>query len=159
VISPDKRCGYHATLIDFGYAAEGKDAGLQQAAGTQAYMAPDMLVGSPHYDAKVDVWSCGASAFEMLTGKPPFGHPADYGGDERKICRKIRSYRRSEDPEAVLAAAPQWKALSEQARDFLKMTLAADADARPTAAEAAVHEWFKLNKVHAARRSRSMGGA
>lgn len=160
MLTPDSKCGYHATLIDFGYAARGKDNGLHDAAGTQEYMAPDMLVGSPKYDAKVDVWSCGATAFELLTGKPPFGSAADFDGDGRKIARKIRSYKRSQDPEAELSATAPWKTLSEEARDFLLKTLAADPDERPTAVEAATHQWFALHKGHAmARRSRSMGGA
>lgn len=159
MVTRDSRCGYHATLIDFGSAARGKEAGLQQAAGTQAYMAPDMLVGSPHYDAKVDVWSCGATAFEMLTGKPPFGSLSDYGGDANKICRKIRSYKRSGDPEAELATTPLFKELSDEARDFLRTVLAPDTCARPTAHEAAAHPWLAMNKGKAARRSRSMGGA
>ena len=41
----------------FGCSARGKKGGLHEAAGTEAYMAPDMLVMSPRYDAKVDVWS------------------------------------------------------------------------------------------------------
>lgn len=160
MLTPDSKCGYHATLIDFGYAARGKDNGLHDAAGTQEYMAPDMLVGSPKYDAKVDVWSCGATAFELMTGKPPFGNAEACGGDIRKIARKIRSYKRSQDPEAELSATEHWKKLSEEARDFLRKTLAADPDERPTAVEAAAHPWFALHNGRTmARRSRSMGGA
>jgi len=162
MLSTDRRCGFHATLIDFGCSARGKEGGLHEAAGTEAYMAPDMLVMSPKYDAKVDVWSVGATAFEMLTGQPPFGRPADFGGETIKICRKIRSYRRSQNPEAELAAAPAWKGLSKEARDFLQKTLMADPDARPTAAEAAAHEWLTMMKVGSpskSRRSRSIGGA
>jgi len=159
MVAEDCRCGYHTTLVDFGYAARGKEGGLNQAAGTEAYMAPDMLLGSPHYDAKVDVWSCGAAAYEMLTGKPPLGCPEDYGGDPNEIRRKIRSYKRSKDPEAELAAASGWKELSEEAKDFLRKLLAADPGSRPTATEAASHPWLSMNKGRTARRSRSMGGA
>lgn len=161
IIAPDKKCGYHVTLIDFGCAAANKEGGLQQAAGTQAYMAPDMLVGSPQYDAKVDVWSCGATAYEMLTGKPPFGHPADHDGDDRKIARKIRSYRRSAQPEAELAAAPRWGELSVEAQDFLKNVLSADPHSRPSAVEAVEHPWISMNrKLRTARYSSpKKGGA
>lgn len=156
IVAQDRRCGYHATLIDFGSAARGKEGGLELPAGTQAYMAPDMLVGSPHYDGKVDVWSCGASAFEMLMGKPPFGSPADYGGDANKVCKRIRAFKRSADPEAELATAPRWKELSEEARDFLRQALAADPDARPTAVEAAAHNWLLTNKEGIAKRERRL---
>lgn len=160
MLTPDAKSAHHATLIDFGCAARGKDGGLHEAAGTVAYMAPDMLVGSPQYDAKVDVWSCGASAYELLTGKPPFGHAADHGGDVKKVCRSIRSYKRSKDPQAELASLPKWKELSEEARDFLQNALTSDPDARPSAAELATHKWFAVHcGLAKARRSRSMGGA
>jgi len=159
MVTKDRKCGYHATLIDFGCASRVKAGGLQQAAGTQEYMAPEMLVGSPHYDAKVDVWSLGATAFEMLTGQAPFGCAADHGGDANVIARNIRKFSRCKDPHAVLAEASGWKDLSEGARDFLALTLAADPDVRPAASEAASHSWLALNRRSDARRSRSIGGA
>ncbi|KAJ1624725.1 kinase-like domain-containing protein [Pavlovales sp. CCMP2436] len=33
------------------------------------YRAPEILLGSPHYNTAVDIWSCGCILGEMLTGK------------------------------------------------------------------------------------------
>ncbi|KAM3230208.1 hypothetical protein ACQJBY_060791 [Aegilops geniculata] len=41
-------------------------------AGTMPYMAPEMLLGKPDYDAGVDVWSLGCVMAEMLTGRMLF---------------------------------------------------------------------------------------
>ncbi|XP_020194832.1 putative cyclin-dependent kinase F-2 [Aegilops tauschii subsp. strangulata] len=41
-------------------------------AGTMPYMAPEMLLGRPDYDAGVDVWSLGCVMAEMLTGRMLF---------------------------------------------------------------------------------------
>jgi len=153
-----RKSRYHATLIDFGCAARTQDGGLREAAGTPAYIAPEMLVADPRYNAKVDVWSCGVCAFEMLTGTVPFGRPSHYGGDVNKVYRKIRSYKRSKNAEEELAAIPQWEHLSEDARDFLRCVLAADPDMRPTANEAGDHKWLANNKNRSPRKGKA-GGA
>lgn len=36
------------------------------------YRAPELLLTKKVYDTKVDVWSCGAILYNMLTGIPPF---------------------------------------------------------------------------------------
>jgi eukaryotic-like serine/threonine-protein kinase len=75
-----------AKVLDFGVAKVMRDdatgfhtgdhASLVTAAGvivgTPAYMAPELLHGVPP-DARSDVFSLGAIAFEMLTGELPFG--------------------------------------------------------------------------------------
>jgi serine/threonine-protein kinase len=41
--------------------------------GTPLYTSPEQLRGSTEVDHRADVWSLGASLFELLTGVPPFG--------------------------------------------------------------------------------------
>jgi tetratricopeptide (TPR) repeat protein len=44
--------------------------------GTPAYMAPEQVAADPNADHRVDVYSFGAMAYELLSGTPPFhGRP------------------------------------------------------------------------------------
>ena len=58
-------------LLDFGIAIPGSDATSRRAAGTPEYMAPEQIEGKP-FDARLDVYALGCTAYEMLTGLPPF---------------------------------------------------------------------------------------
>jgi serine/threonine protein kinase len=60
-------------VVDFGIAtvhAE-TDAG---AAGTPHYMAPEQVLGQS-FDGRLDMYSFGCTAYELLVGKPPFVAP------------------------------------------------------------------------------------
>jgi serine/threonine-protein kinase len=62
-------------LTDFGIARRMDDtSGLtatNMTVGSIAYMAPEQLMGSP-LDGRADQYALAASAFQLLTGKPPF---------------------------------------------------------------------------------------
>ena len=71
--------GRHALVADFGVAkavteATGRHAlttaGL--ALGTPTYMAPEQAAADPHVDHRADLYAFGATAYEVLTGQPPF---------------------------------------------------------------------------------------
>ncbi len=63
-------------VVDFGISKSvGNDGGITATSavlGSPAYMAPEQLRSSKHVDARVDVWSLGVIAFELLTGVMPF---------------------------------------------------------------------------------------
>mmetsp|Transcript_140609 Transcript_140609/g.269675 ORF Transcript_140609/g.269675 Transcript_140609/m.269675 type:complete len:601 (-) Transcript_140609:17-1819(-) len=68
VTSQDK----NVKLIDFGLSARLGDTGTAQGiAGTDVYMAPEMLSAGPRkeYGKSVDVWGLGVTLFSMLSGE------------------------------------------------------------------------------------------
>lgn len=59
-------------VADFGFARALPNASLAETlCGSPLYMAPEIL-RYEKYDAKADLWSVGAVAYEMSVGKPPF---------------------------------------------------------------------------------------
>jgi tetratricopeptide (TPR) repeat protein/tRNA A-37 threonylcarbamoyl transferase component Bud32 len=72
-----------ATVTDFGIAKAinaARTAGETQATltqvgtsiGTPTYMAPEQAAGDADTDHRADIYSFGAMAYEMFTGRPPF---------------------------------------------------------------------------------------
>lgn len=61
-------------VTDFGIAKYVEEQGLQTTAGrimgTPGYMAPEQARGDP-VDARADVYSLGATLYELVTGRPP----------------------------------------------------------------------------------------
>jgi eukaryotic-like serine/threonine-protein kinase len=73
----------HAVVTDFGVAkavsaSSGGSSSLTSlgvALGTPAYMAPEQAAADPHVDHRADIYSIGALAYEMLSGRTPFTSP------------------------------------------------------------------------------------
>lgn len=65
-----------AMLTDFGLARfSSEDSGLTQAGqvlGTPSFMPPEQISDSSGVDAKADIYSLGATLYQLLTGRPPF---------------------------------------------------------------------------------------
>jgi serine/threonine-protein kinase len=79
-----------AKLVDFGIARREVDPGLTATGsvlGTPAYLAPEALFGRKQTPPS-DVYSLGATIFELLTGAPPFGD-----GKPVEIIRRVMEHR------------------------------------------------------------------
>jgi serine/threonine-protein kinase len=64
----------HATLLDLGFArrTDRAEPALERCmTGTGHYMAPETLSASPRTDIRSDLYSLGATLYEMLCGEPP----------------------------------------------------------------------------------------
>jgi serine/threonine protein kinase/tetratricopeptide (TPR) repeat protein len=64
-------------LVDFGLAA-GSEVRVRRAGdliGTPAYMAPEQARGDATIDARCDIYSLGATLFELIAGRPPHVGP------------------------------------------------------------------------------------
>ncbi|MCY4012744.1 MAG: protein kinase [Gammaproteobacteria bacterium] len=97
--------------------------------GALAYLAPE-VVDLPHSPSKpADVWSIAAMAWELLTGKPPFGTG----------LRAIREIVSEKDPALPSSVAnhDQFGLLSRQLADLILSCLRRNPDERPTAADLA----------------------
>ncbi len=63
-------------ILDFGIAklrddgAEAPMTGSGVVLGTPFYMAPEQILADKNIDGRADLWSVGATLFEMLTGRP-----------------------------------------------------------------------------------------
>src|SRR5262249_42347110 len=117
-------------ITDFGIARSLADSATrltseQGRCGTLVYMSPQQLDGerSTHFD---DIYSLGATIYELLTSKPPF-----YSGNiDRQICERVApsmTERRKElDIEPALVA-PVWE-------DTVAACLSKDPSRRPQSA-------------------------
>ncbi|KAG0547232.1 hypothetical protein BDA96_01G062000 [Sorghum bicolor] len=148
-------------ICDFGLAMR-MDASPPpyEPVGTLWYMAPEMLLGKPDYDALVDTWSLGCVMAELINGSPLFVHSNAAGQlaaifdvlgvpDETTwpwfsstpfatqvqvvTCVKQRSLLREVFPKTKL---------SEEGFQVLSGLLTCNPDKRLTAAAALKHPWF-----------------
>lgn len=80
----------HIKVLDFGIARslDPTDHSLTQSPqmmGSPLYMAPEQILDGRSVDERTDIWGLGATLFEMLAGKPPFG-----GGTILQLLLRVR---------------------------------------------------------------------
>ena len=81
----------HAKVMDFGIARQMKDTASRltrvDSSGTMAYMAPEQELGK--FDARSDIFSLGATVYELLSGELPFPGPNFLAQKERMTFRPL----------------------------------------------------------------------
>jgi len=102
---------------------------LTTKAGTPYYVAPQVLAGK--YDQSSDLWSLGVIMYVVLCGYPPF-----YGETDADVLAKVRLGNFSFN-------AADWKSVSEDAKNLIRMLLKMNPRDRYTAEQALNHVWVK----------------
>merc|ERR1719262_1755611 len=124
-------------VIDMGLSCTFKPGQvLTTKAGTPYYVAPQVLAGK--YDHSADVWSLGVIMYVLLCGYPPF-----YGENDADVLSKVRLGNFSFN-------ASDWKNISEDAKNLIRMTLKMNPRDRYTAEQALNHEWIRNKAPKAA---------
>jgi len=148
-------------FCDLGLAVRMTEPPPYGPAGTLWYMAPEVLLGKPDYDALVDTWSLGCVMAELIGGSVLFqeldsedqlraifallGMPNDatwpwfsstaFGAEIPEPERQLRKCS------LLRCKFPEWK-LSKEGFDVLSGLLTCNPDKRLTAAAALKRPWF-----------------
>uniref|UniRef100_A0ACD5XD80 Uncharacterized protein n=1 Tax=Avena sativa TaxID=4498 RepID=A0ACD5XD80_AVESA len=158
-------------ICDLGLAITMSDSPPYSQAGTLPYLAPEMLLHKPNYDALVDTWSLGCVMAEMIIGKALFhddhdgchefndtghivqlwsifrvlGMPDDQTWPEFKslplTAKALQLLPAGHKHNRLRDIFPEEK-LSKEGFEVLQGLLTCNPDKRLTAAKALKHPWF-----------------
>jgi len=117
-------------VADFGIAASVNDArsrlgNAPDTSGTPSYMSPQQLLGQ-RPGVEHDIYSLGATLYDLLTGRPPF-HSGDISLQVRTVIPPSITERRAENGFTGGPVPPKWE-------ETIAACLAKDASLRPPSA-------------------------
>lgn len=156
--------GYMFKISDLGMVKKTlheSDKSLEWYVGTRSYRAPELLLGSTHYDSAIDMWAIGVIMTELLTGRELF-RMCCMAHQWHKICSVIGTPDSKTWPDGVKLANDSNYALpkyfmevdstkqlsgllpsaSGEAIDLINSLLSWDPKKRPTAKAALQHPFF-----------------
>jgi len=109
-------------IADMGIARRNADleaafAEVGRAYGTPYYLSPEQVRGDPDIDFRADIYSLGATFYQMLAGRPPFASPDPQSLYKMHLTAPVPDPRRfvPELPESIFRILE--KALAKKAAD------------------------------------------
>ncbi len=122
-------------LVDLGLAKKVDDPGASStgfAAGTPYYISPEQIEGRADIDGRADLYSLGATLFQLVTGQPPFP------GSSSAVIMSRHLNERPPDPRTL---TPE---LSEGFSAAVLRLMARERDRRPRDAQEAARDFAAL---------------
>jgi serine/threonine-protein kinase len=125
----------HVTLLDLGFVRKLDESGSvvdRQIAGTFNYIAPEMITSTIAADQRSDIYSLGATFYEMLSGHPPL---------EARTLDELASQHRQRQPNCIRTLR---QAVPKKVASLVHRMLAKEPLRRPQSADEVVRELVSL---------------